>query len=119
MWQGQYANTFVSITDWTIFSILGIYVKFCYIDALLYYDGLELYFAEIDFKVATKFDFIQMHSEKAQFGDLKWHVILCTAQWFSKFIIVPEKRFMFELGDLFSIYFLYLLCGFLTALSVS
>ena len=31
----------------------------------------KLYFAEIDFKVATKFDFIQMHSEKAQFGDLK------------------------------------------------
>ena len=30
-----------------------------------------------------------------------------------------RKRFMFELGDLFSIYFVYLLCGFLTALSVS
>ena len=65
---------------------------------MLYYDGFELYFAEIDFEVATKFDFIQMHSEKAQFGDLKWHVILCTAQWFSKFIIVPEKRFNVWIG---------------------
>ena len=41
------------------------------INIMLFYDGFELYFAEIDFKVATKFDFIQMHSEKAQFGDLK------------------------------------------------
>ena len=60
---------------------------------MLYYNGFELYFAEIDFKVATKFDFIQMHSEKAQFGDSKRHVILCMAQWVFKFIIVPEKRF--------------------------
>ena len=38
---------------------------------ILFHDGFHLYYAEIDFKVATKFDFIQMHSEKAQFGDLK------------------------------------------------
>ena len=38
---------------------------------ILFHDGFHLYYAEIDFKVATKFDFIQMHGEKAQFGDLK------------------------------------------------